>query len=95
MTVWRAPENWREIQRAQEDKGIRKRTFTVVGPRKVQGKATGETVELEFPEAVIDVLISGGFITETVAVEAKSQDVADEEPAQPRATRARSSTRKG
>lgn len=82
--------------RRRRVQGIRKRTFTVVGPRSVEGAAPGETVELEFPEDVIDVLISAGFIQEQGSTipagdEAHSEDVAGPS-AETRATRARSNT---
>lgn len=96
MTYAHIPEDWREIQAAQQDKGIRKRTFTVAGPQKVAGASTGETVELEFPEDVIDILITAGVIKEQaitfvgVADGAQTEDVAGPLPVETRATRARS-----
>jgi len=85
-------ETWED--RRNRELGVRKRTFTVVGPRKIAGKGEGETVELEFSEDVIDVLIKGGFIQEQGATipatdEAHSEDVAGPS-AETRATPARS-----
>ena len=88
-------ETWEDRRRAEQ--GIRKRTFTVVGPRKIAGKGKGETVELEFSEDLIDVLINGGFIQEqgvTIPAgdEAHSEDVAGPSAETRDATRARSNT---
>lgn len=85
------PENWREIHTTQRDKGIRKRTFTVLSDAKVEGKSKGETVELEFTEEVIDHLINAGFIQEQGATPADEDPTeASATPPKTRATRARS-----
>lgn len=87
------PEGWREDHAAQRDRGIRKRTFRVIGTSKVAGKAQGETVELEFTEAAIDVLIQAGCIQEIApdALELPYQDQAGPTTAEPirRAARVR------
>lgn len=58
------PENWEELHRKHRDGGMRKRLFTVTGPRPVHGKRKGEILEIELTEAQADALILAGHITE-------------------------------
>lgn len=53
-----------ETRAKNRDDGTRKRTLTVTGPHAINGKRKGETVELEFSEALIDMLIEAGHVSE-------------------------------
>lgn len=58
------PGNWKELHALHRLDGLRKRLFTVVGPKTVHGKNKGETLEVTLTDSQADALIIAGHVTE-------------------------------
>lgn len=56
-----------ETRQRNRSNGLRQRVFTVVGPRRVNGKTRGEEVTLELTDAQADALILAGHVEERSA----------------------------
>lgn len=76
-----SPLSAKDEQRAKNRaKGLRLRTFDVVGPHTVFGKHAGEVLEIELTDEQADALILGGHVVEKSATKAVEAKPAEEAP---------------